>query len=77
MFNDLAVEVDAREARSRHFAEPQPMRGDEELICGARYARRDMRIDQVIEPVMGAEAIRCRDVEPDVRIRRGGIGLLR
>ena len=52
-----AVGVDLHEARRGDLVEEHPVGIDEEVVRGARQARRDVREDQVVPPEERDEAI--------------------
>ena len=74
----VAVQIDLHQARRRDFLEHQPVRVDQEVMIGARHARRDVGVDQVVPAIQRDETIAGGEIDALVPlgVRHAGGNLL-
>lgn len=60
----IAVQIDLDEARRGDLVEHQPIRVDEKVMLGARHARGDMGVDQIVPAVQRDQAIAGGEIDP-------------
>ena len=59
----LPSQIDLDQARRRDFVEHQAVRVDQEVMVGARHARRDVGVDQIVPAIQRDEAIAGGEID--------------
>ncbi len=71
---DLAVDIDLDQARCGDFLEHQAIGVDQEMLIGAGHARRNVRVEEIIEAMDRRHAVECGEIDAGAPFGIGDAG---